>query len=174
MTQLCGACRLVRKRGSSDVYVLTDKLRRRGLSFGILVAANGITGDPVRRTAAHATIAGALTEQRKLIVRTVDEIKTFTIKRKLSANSRSLGPSSLRKGNIFLEVSLASQVGFEHNISLPQRRAISVLCNSPAAFRSSTRGRSHSEKKYLPCISNNIAAIFGLPLDIACYARSRR
>jgi hypothetical protein len=55
------------------------------------VATNGITGDPVRRTAVHATIAGALTEQRTLIVLTVDEIQTFTdgqqvialIKRKL-------------------------------------------------------------------------------------------
>jgi hypothetical protein len=76
---------------NDEVVFFDEKLRRRGLSFGILVAANGITGDPARRTAAHATIAGALAEQRKLIVLTIDEIKTFTdgkqvialIKRKL-------------------------------------------------------------------------------------------
>jgi hypothetical protein len=76
---------------NDEVVFFDENLSRRGLSFGILVAANEITGDPARRTAAHATIAGALAEQRQLITLTVDEIRAFTqgqqvialIKRKL-------------------------------------------------------------------------------------------
>jgi Restriction endonuclease len=44
---------------NDEVVFFDEKLRRRGLSFGILVAANGITGDPMRRTAAHETVARA-------------------------------------------------------------------------------------------------------------------
>jgi hypothetical protein len=58
---------------NDEVVFFDEKLRRRGLSFGILVAAKGITGDHARRTAAHATIARALAEQRQLIILTVDE-----------------------------------------------------------------------------------------------------
>jgi len=47
-----------------------SKLRSRGLAFGILVAANGVTGSQQARTAAHSFIAGALAEGRRLLVLT--------------------------------------------------------------------------------------------------------
>lgn len=61
--------------GSNEVAWFDSKLRQRGLSLGILVAANGITGTPAERTAAHQTIAAALAEQRKIIVLTTEEIQ---------------------------------------------------------------------------------------------------
>jgi hypothetical protein len=61
--------------GSGEVAWFDTKLRQRGLSLGILVAANGITGTPAERTAAHQTIAAALAEQRQIIVLTTDEIE---------------------------------------------------------------------------------------------------
>jgi hypothetical protein len=44
------------------------ELRNRGLSFGILIAINGITGDPAALTAAYSTIARALAEQRQILI----------------------------------------------------------------------------------------------------------
>jgi Restriction endonuclease len=60
--------------GSEHVSWFDTKMRNRGVAFGILVAANGITGNPALLTDAHSTIANALKE-RRLIVITVDEIK---------------------------------------------------------------------------------------------------
>jgi hypothetical protein len=61
--------------GSVEVAWFNEKLRSRGLTFGILVAANGITGDVKRKTDAHAIIAGALREQRNIIVLTSNELR---------------------------------------------------------------------------------------------------
>lgn len=77
--------------GSAEVAWFDSKLRRRGLPFGILIAANGITGDPGQHDAAHETIAAAMAEQRRIVVITTEEIKAFAcgqdvvqlIKRKL-------------------------------------------------------------------------------------------
>ncbi len=63
--------------GSSEVSWFDTKLRNRGLSFGVLIAAQGITGDTNELTAAHSVIAGALREQRRLIVITKDELITL-------------------------------------------------------------------------------------------------
>ena len=63
---------------SIEVSWFDTKLRNRGLNFGILVAANGITGNPSDVTAAHNTIAGALKEGRRLIVFTRKEIQDLT------------------------------------------------------------------------------------------------
>lgn len=63
---------------SVEVNWFDSKLRSRGLSFGILVAANGVTGSTSELTAAHAVIAAALREGRRLIVFTKQEISQFT------------------------------------------------------------------------------------------------
>jgi hypothetical protein len=61
--------------GSEHVSWFDTKMRNRGVEFGILFAANGITGNPALLTDAHSTIANALRERRRLIVITVDEVK---------------------------------------------------------------------------------------------------
>jgi hypothetical protein len=60
--------------GSEQVNWFDTKLRNRGLSFGILVASNGITGNATDITDAHNIIAGALKESRRLIVITKNEL----------------------------------------------------------------------------------------------------
>jgi hypothetical protein len=60
---------------SAEVGWFDKKLQERGMDFGILVAANGITGDPMALTSAHHIIATALNEGRKLIVITRSEIE---------------------------------------------------------------------------------------------------
>ena len=51
--------------------------KRRGQSFGILIATNGITGDAQKIEAAHEIIRVALSEGRQLVVITRDEIENF-------------------------------------------------------------------------------------------------
>jgi hypothetical protein len=60
--------------GSEHVSWFDTKMWNRGVEFGILVAASGITGNPALLTDAHSTIANALKERRRLIVITADEI----------------------------------------------------------------------------------------------------
>lgn len=60
--------------GSAEVSWFDTKLRNRGLGFGVLVAANGITGDVEDLTAAHSIVAAALKEARRLIVIRRDEL----------------------------------------------------------------------------------------------------
>ncbi|WP_312794593.1 restriction endonuclease [Tianweitania sp.] len=60
--------------GSGEVNWFDSKLRNRGLDIGILVSTRGITGDPNDLTAAHAVVAAALRERRRLVVITVEEI----------------------------------------------------------------------------------------------------
>lgn len=60
--------------GSDEVAWFDTKLRARGQSFGVLVAARGVTGDAASRTAAHQIVSRALSEDRKLIVMTMEEI----------------------------------------------------------------------------------------------------
>ncbi|WP_080426542.1 restriction endonuclease [Burkholderia ubonensis] len=64
--------------GSIEVNWFDSKLRNRGLDFGILVAANGVSGDAGQITAAHFTVAAALKESRRLIVFTKNEILGLT------------------------------------------------------------------------------------------------
>ena len=54
--------------GSEEVSWFDGKIQRRGLDFGILVAANGITGDSNQLTRANQVIANALSQKRRLIV----------------------------------------------------------------------------------------------------------
>ena len=64
--------------GSAEVNWFDTKLRNRGLDFGILVCANGITGDQQQLTAAHDTVSKALMEKRRLVVITVAELLAMT------------------------------------------------------------------------------------------------
>lgn len=64
--------------GSEHVSWFDTKIRNRGVEFGILIAANGITGDPALLTDAHLTIARALQERRRMIVITQDELVRLT------------------------------------------------------------------------------------------------
>jgi hypothetical protein len=63
-----------RPLGSEEVAWFDRKLQSRGLSFGILVAARGITGESAARTAAHQVIASALGDQRQILVFNREEI----------------------------------------------------------------------------------------------------
>jgi hypothetical protein len=53
------------------------KLRNRGLDFGILIAAHGVTGSPEDGKAAHQEVALALAQKMQLIVITRAEIETL-------------------------------------------------------------------------------------------------
>ena len=61
--------------GSIEVSWFYNKLRSRGIVFGILIATNGITGDSGDLTAAHSIIARALSEGHQLIVINRNEIE---------------------------------------------------------------------------------------------------
>jgi predicted Mrr-cat superfamily restriction endonuclease len=61
--------------GSEEVNWFDSKLKRRCQAFGILVAANGVTGNSQKIQAAHEIIRAALSEGRQLIVITRSEIE---------------------------------------------------------------------------------------------------
>jgi hypothetical protein len=63
---------------SLELNWFDSKLRNRGLNFGVLVAANGITGDAADITAAHSIVAAALREGRRLVVIKSDELLALT------------------------------------------------------------------------------------------------
>lgn len=63
--------------GVDEVTHFDAKIRRRGLDFGVLVAANGITGDVGNRTAAHHVVFSSLSEGRKIIVISRAEIEAL-------------------------------------------------------------------------------------------------
>lgn len=63
------------KVDSMNVSWFDHKLRTRGLSLGILIAAQGITGDPQKLTDAHLTIIQALPQGRRMIVITRKDIE---------------------------------------------------------------------------------------------------
>ena len=63
---------------SIEVSWFDTKLRSRGLYFGILIAANGITGNTEQLTAAHSIVAAAQREQRRIVIITREEIESFT------------------------------------------------------------------------------------------------
>jgi hypothetical protein len=57
-----------RPLGSAEVNWFDTKLKNRGISFGILFAANGISGDTANRTAARDVISNSLREGRDIIL----------------------------------------------------------------------------------------------------------
>lgn len=64
--------------GSSVVVDFIDKLRARKLKYGILFAANGVTGDPADLTSAHHKMARALEEGITVIVIKQSDIQNVT------------------------------------------------------------------------------------------------
>jgi len=68
-------CKTWSKRvGSEEVNWFDTKLRNRGLTFGILITTLGITGQAGDLTAAHAIVAAALREGRRLVIITTQEL----------------------------------------------------------------------------------------------------
>ncbi len=86
------------KVSSSEVSWFDTKLRDRGLQLGILIATQGITGDPQRLTDAHFIVAKALSEQRKIIVITRDDIEC------LASGSDLVGLLIDKLSNLFLNM----------------------------------------------------------------------
>lgn len=64
--------------GSEQVNWFDSKLKNRGLSFGILIATNGITGNSQDITDAHSVIANALRDSRQLIVISKNELLSLS------------------------------------------------------------------------------------------------
>lgn len=80
-----------RPMGSEEVSFFISKIRRKGQNFGIIVAANGITGDQEQLTASHSEISHALGQKIQVIVIKLNEIMevqsteqlVFLIKKKM-------------------------------------------------------------------------------------------
>jgi len=67
-----------KKVSSSEVSWFDKKLQDRALTFGVLVAAHGITGEPEDLTRAHYIVSTALRERRRIIVITREDIENIT------------------------------------------------------------------------------------------------
>jgi hypothetical protein len=61
--------------GYPELAVFYDKLQSRGRPIGILIAAEGITGDKQLRTAAHEVLVRALANGREILVVTRRELE---------------------------------------------------------------------------------------------------
>lgn len=72
-----------RPLGSDGVNWFDSKLRRRAQPFGILIAANGITGNAADKTAEHDAISSALEDGRQLVILTRPEINTLVSTKQL-------------------------------------------------------------------------------------------
>ncbi|WP_329211444.1 restriction endonuclease [Streptomyces sp. NBC_00683] len=59
---------------SAAVAFFATKIRHRGCSLGVLVAANGVTGDPVQKTSAFHQASLSLFEGVKILLVTSDDI----------------------------------------------------------------------------------------------------
>lgn len=64
--------------GSNEVAWFDYKIASRGMSLGMIVTNEGITGDPVELTRSHKIVSDALQKGRRLIVMTVAEIQALT------------------------------------------------------------------------------------------------
>ena len=60
--------------GSDEVSRFETKLRDHCLDFGILIAANGIAGEPLKLTEGHQAITRALQAGKKIIVIPLNEM----------------------------------------------------------------------------------------------------
>jgi hypothetical protein len=72
----CKNC--VRAVSSQQVDWFISKIRRRSLDFGIIVAAEGVTGNPNRITGAYDVVSGAIQEGIRVIVITREDIESLT------------------------------------------------------------------------------------------------
>ena len=64
--------------GSMEVNWFLTKIRNRSLDFGILIAANGITGNAEDRRQAHDVVSKALADGVRMILLTRAEIEELT------------------------------------------------------------------------------------------------
>ncbi|WP_424894210.1 restriction endonuclease [Streptomyces sp. SAI-124] len=63
---------------SATVTTFSSKVRRRGCSVGVLVAASGVTGDPIEKTAAYHQAGQSLAEGTKLLLITSADLSKLT------------------------------------------------------------------------------------------------
>lgn len=63
--------------GSRDVSWFKDKIEERGYGFGIIVAANGITGDATDLTHAHQIVFRALSRGIRIVVLEINELENL-------------------------------------------------------------------------------------------------
>jgi hypothetical protein len=63
--------------GAEEVRVFIDRLRERACRAGILIAANGITGDAESLTAARRHIARALEQDVRVLVMTLEDLENI-------------------------------------------------------------------------------------------------
>lgn len=96
--------------GSHELLVFDHKLMSRARPIGIFVAASGITGDPVERSAAHNVLAQALMQQREIIVVTRRELETLADTDELVLLLKKKRAQLVVSGTIF-EVSAESRRG---------------------------------------------------------------
>jgi hypothetical protein len=62
---------------AATVNGFASKIRHRGCSLGVLVAANGVTGDPHEGTAAYQSAALALVEHTRILLLTTTDLGTL-------------------------------------------------------------------------------------------------
>jgi hypothetical protein len=62
---------------SEQVGWFLMKIEHRGLDFGVLLAANGITGEPEHLTAAHSLVAFALGKKIRMVIVSRAEIEAL-------------------------------------------------------------------------------------------------
>lgn len=60
---------------SATVNGFVSKVRHRGCTLGVLVAANGVTGDPHEQTAAYQSAALALVEKVRILLLTTNDLQ---------------------------------------------------------------------------------------------------
>ena len=63
--------------GSAEVVSFDRKVEDRGLTVGVLVATNGITGNADDRTQAQSILASSLARNRRIVVITSAEIRNL-------------------------------------------------------------------------------------------------
>lgn len=63
---------------AGTVTEFAAKIRHRGCTLGVLVATNGVTGNPHERTAAYQSAAFALNERTRLLLLAANDIDAFT------------------------------------------------------------------------------------------------
>ncbi|MGV9972857.1 restriction endonuclease [Nocardia beijingensis] len=59
---------------SATVSTFATKLRHRSCKLGILIAANGVTGNPYEKTAAYQAASNALQEKIRILLLTTDDL----------------------------------------------------------------------------------------------------
>jgi len=67
-----------KKADSSDVAWFDWKMKLGGVEHGVMISAQGITGDQKRRTFAAAIVAKALTEKRFIYIVTLSELEALS------------------------------------------------------------------------------------------------